>query len=108
MGTEAIGWAAAAILLLTISTQVFKQWRDRSSAGVSPWLFAGQVSASACFTVYSVLLDNAVFAVTNALMLVSAVFGQLLLWRNQRGKPGPAKKLARKVGVVLPARGRRL
>jgi len=65
MAIDMIGWAAAGILLLTIATQVAKQWRDRSSQGVSPWLFAGQVIASAGFTVYSVLLGNMVFAVTN-------------------------------------------
>ena len=58
MAIDVIGWAAAGILLLTIATQVVKQWRDRSSQGVSPWLFAGQVIASAGFTVYSVLLGN--------------------------------------------------
>ena len=63
MATEIIGWAAALVLLLTIAAQVLKQWRGRSSQGVSPWLFSGQVIASAGFTVYSVLLGNAVFAV---------------------------------------------
>jgi uncharacterized protein with PQ loop repeat len=102
-----IGWAAAGVLLLTIAAQVVKQWRDRSSQGVSQWLFAGQVIASAGFTAYSVLLGNAVFAVTNGLILVSAVLGQLLLWRNQRGKPGTMKKLAGRLGVSLARRGRR-
>ena len=105
--TEAIGWLAAAILLLTIAAQVFKQWQDRTSQGVSPWLFAGQLIASACFMVYSLLLGNAVFAVTNGLMLAGAVLGQLLLWRNQRGKAGPIKKLAGLAGVSLPRRVRR-
>ena len=107
MATEMIGWAAAVVLLLTISTQVVKQWRDRSSQGVSPWLFAGQVIASACFTAYSLLLGNAVFAVTNGLMLASAMLGQLLYWRNQRGKPGVMKRLAGRLGASFPRRGRR-
>lgn len=101
MAIDMIGWAAAGILLLTIATQVVKQWRDRSSQGVSPWLFAGQVIASAGFTVYSVLLGNVVFAVTNALILVGAVLGQLLYWRNQRGKPGAVKKFAGRLGLSL-------
>lgn len=107
MATEIIGWAAAIVLLVTIASQVVKQWRDRSSQGVSPWLFAGQALASAGFTVYSVLLGNAVFAVTNALMLAGAVCGQLLLWRNQRGKPGGMKKLAGELGVSLAPRSPR-
>ena len=107
MATEMIGWAAAVVLLLTIAAQVVKQWRDRSSQGVSPWLFAGQVTASACFMAYSVLLGNAVFALTNGLMLAGAVLGQLLYWRNQRGKPGAVKKLAGRLGVSFRRRGRR-
>jgi len=54
--TEVIGWAAAAILLLTIGRQVFTQWRDRTTAGLSRWLFVGQLAASTGFVVYSWLL----------------------------------------------------
>lgn len=107
VATEMIGWTAAVVLLLTIATQVVKQWRDRSSQGVSPWLFAGQVIASVCFTAYSVLLGNVVFAVTNGLMLASAVLGQMLYWRNQRGKPGVMTKLAGRLGVSFQRQGRR-
>ena len=107
MATEMVGWAAAVVLLITITAQVVKQWRDRSSAGVSPWLFAGQALASAGFTVYSVLLGNVVFAVTNVLLLASAVFGQLLLWRNQRGAPRAMKKLVGKLGIAPAPRNPR-
>ena len=106
MATEIIGWAAALVLLLTIAAQVRKQWRDRTSQGVSPWLFSGQVIASAGFTVYSVLLGNAVFAVTNGLILMSAMLGQLLYWRNQRRKPGAMQKLAGRLGMSLRRRSR--
>src|SRR6185369_111766 len=101
MATEMVGWAAAAVLLVTIAAQVVKQWKDRSSAGVSPWLFAGQALASAGFTIYSLLLGNAVFAATNAVLLASAVLGQLFLWRNQRGRPGAVKKIAGELGILL-------
>jgi uncharacterized protein with PQ loop repeat len=104
MATDLIGWAAAVILVATIAAQVIKQWRDRTSQGVSPWLFSGQVIASAGFTVYSVLLGNAVFAITNGLILVSAVLGQLLYWRNRRGRPGVMQKLAGRLGISLPQR----
>jgi uncharacterized protein with PQ loop repeat len=56
MATQLIGWAAAAILLATLGRQVYSQWRDRTSEGVSKWLFVGQVSASVGFIVYSWLL----------------------------------------------------
>lgn len=84
MLTEVIGWVSAAVLLATISRQVYKQWRDKSSEGVSKWLFVGQVVASAGFTLYSYLLENWVFTVTNALILVSALVGQVIYLRNKR------------------------
>ncbi|MEW5847622.1 MAG: hypothetical protein AB2A00_02370 [Myxococcota bacterium] len=39
---DLIGWTSSVILLLTIGTQVHKQWREGRSEGVSPWLFIGQ------------------------------------------------------------------
>ena len=84
MWTELIGWSAAAILLLTISRQVYTQWRDRSTQGLSRWLFIGQLAASTGFVVYSWLLGNWVFVVTNVLMLATAGLGQWLYLRNKR------------------------
>jgi MtN3 and saliva related transmembrane protein len=72
---EAIGWASSIILVLTISKQVFKQWKAGTSEGVSMYLFIGQLAASAGFTVYSVLVKNWVFVVTNALMVINALLG---------------------------------
>jgi MtN3 and saliva related transmembrane protein len=73
--TEAIGWASACILLATISRQVWTQWRTRSVAGVSRWLFVGQLAASTGFLAYSVLLANWVFVATNLLMVAAALTG---------------------------------
>lgn len=80
---EAIGWLSSAILLLTIGKQVHKQWKTRACEGVSSWLFVGQTAASAGFTVYSFLVHNWVFVVTNALMLCSAIAGWIILKRNR-------------------------
>jgi len=82
--TELIGWSAATILLLTIGRQVFTQWREHRSEGVSKWLFIGQITASVGFIVYSGLLRNWVFVVTNVLMLVTAGVGQWIYIRNQK------------------------
>ncbi|HEV7856776.1 MAG TPA: hypothetical protein VGO72_07440 [Herminiimonas sp.] len=84
MLTDMIGWASALILLLTVSSQVYKQWRTRTSAGVSKWLFLGQISASLGFVVYSVALENWVFVATNSFLLLTAVLGQFLYLRNKR------------------------
>ena len=62
---EVIGWASSVVLILTIATQIARQWRDHTSAGVSTWLFVGQLAASVGFTIYSLLVRNWVFAVTN-------------------------------------------
>jgi MtN3 and saliva related transmembrane protein len=73
--TELIGWASSVILLLTIGKQIHKQWATRTSAGVSKWLFIGQLAASLGFTIYSYILRNWVFIATNSLMALSAIVG---------------------------------
>lgn len=72
---DAIGWISSLILVLTIARQVFKQWQAGTSEGVSTWLFVGQLAASAGFTIYSWLVHNWVFVITNALMLVNGLAG---------------------------------
>jgi MtN3 and saliva related transmembrane protein len=84
VGIELIGWVSSAILVLTIAQQVAKQWREGSSEGVSRWLFVGQFAASAGFTIYSVLVRNWVFVVTNALMLGNALLGLFIVLRHRR------------------------
>jgi MtN3 and saliva related transmembrane protein len=90
--TEAIGWISSVILLMTIGKQVYKQWQEGSSEGVSRWLFVGQVAASVGFTVYSWLVGNWVFVVTNFLMLLSALAGLGIVLkhrRRERRQPAP-------------------
>ena len=81
---DAIGWFATTILVLTIGRQVLTQWRDGTSAGVSKWLFAGQIVSSVSFVIYSGLLRNWVFVVSNLAMLIIAVLGQVIYLRNKR------------------------
>ncbi len=73
--TEAIGWISSIILFLTVSRQIYKQWKAGTSEGVSTWLFAGQIAASAGFAVYSWLLWNPVFIFTNTLMVLNGIVG---------------------------------
>jgi uncharacterized protein with PQ loop repeat len=94
--TEAIGWLSSLVLLLTISTQVHRQWKAGSSQGVSHWLFLGQTTASAGFTVYSLLVRDWVFVVTNALLVVSALTGWLIVLKHRRqerrrSRPAPLR-----------------
>jgi MtN3 and saliva related transmembrane protein len=84
---DLIGWSAALILLLTVGRQVYTQWRDGVSTGVSKWLFIGQAAASIGFVAYSWLLNSWVFLVTNAAMLAVAVLGQVILLRNRSRAP---------------------
>jgi uncharacterized protein with PQ loop repeat len=86
--TELIGWTSSLILLATILKQIHKQWQDRTSRGVSKWLFVGQLTASIGFTVYSVMLKNWVFTVTNALLALSAVVGLLIVMRHRTSWAG--------------------
>lgn len=97
MSAEIIGWAAAVVLLLTISRQVYVEWRNRSTRGLSRWLFVGQLAASAGFITYSWIVDNWVFVVTNFAMLVTAGVGQWIYTLNRRREQklaGTRKNLA--------------
>jgi MtN3 and saliva related transmembrane protein len=78
MNPDIVGWAASAILLATLVRQIVKQARDPDAQGLSHWLFLGQSAASVGFIVYSVMLDNWVFIVTNSCILVTAIVGQCL------------------------------
>jgi MtN3 and saliva related transmembrane protein len=82
--TAAIGWVSSILLVLTIAKQIHKQWRAGSSEGVSKWLFIGQLAASSGFTLYSFLVHNWVFVVTNALMVLNALIGFALTMRQRR------------------------
>lgn len=84
MAIQIVGWASSLILILTIAKQVHKQWQDGTSEGVSKWLFVGQVAASLGFTVYSWLVRDWVFVVTNAVMLLNGALGGVILMRNRR------------------------
>jgi uncharacterized protein with PQ loop repeat len=84
MFVDMIGWASAAILVMTISRQVYTQWRTRSIDGVSKWLFIGQLAASAGFIAYSALVDNWVFVFANFSIFLTAVAGQCIYVRNKR------------------------
>ncbi len=92
MMTEAIGWLSSTVLVVTIGNQVYKQWHDRTSKGVSKWLFLGQMLASSGFVAYSWLVHDWVFVVTNALMLVSAVIGFAIVLRHRRAEAAAARR----------------
>ena len=84
--TEIVGWASSVILVITIARQVYKQWHEGSSEGVSSWLFVGQMAASLGFTIYSWLVGNMVFVVTNSLMLLNALAGFWIVRRHRKRK----------------------
>jgi MtN3 and saliva related transmembrane protein len=89
MTTEIIGWASSIILLLTLIKQVYKQWKDGETDGISSWLFAGQLLASIGFAIYSYLVGNWVFTITNALLTINNIIGISLYFyfrKNNRKK----------------------
>jgi len=84
MGKSLIGWLSAAILLGTLVVQLHAQWRERSTAAISRWLFAGQALASIGFIVYSALVHDVVFVTASSLILLAAIIGQLLVFSGRR------------------------
>ena len=81
---EALGWASSFILLLTLIRQVYMQWRTQATAGVSRWLFVGQISASLGYSIYSFLLHNWVYVSSNVAILLTALVGEGIYLRNRR------------------------
>src|SRR5665213_2861134 len=77
-----IGGASSVILLATIMRQVYTQWQTKATAGVSHWLFIGQLTASIGFVLYSYLLHNWVFMTSNIALLLTAILGQCLFVHN--------------------------
>jgi len=94
--TELVGWVSSIILVLTIGKQIYKQWHEDSSENVSKWLFIGQMAASTGFSIYSWLVGNWVFVVTNLVMLLSGLCGLgIVLHHRRRESPkgnGPQTK----------------
>ena len=83
-GADYVGWISSAVLLATIGRQVYTQAKTRSTQGVSKWLFIGQLTASTGFSIYSYLLHNWVFLSSNVALLITAVIGQGLYFRNKQ------------------------
>jgi uncharacterized protein with PQ loop repeat len=81
---DLLGWAATAVLIATLVRQIYTQHKAGSTEGVSTWLFIGQITASVLFILYSALLGSTVFVVTNGLILLTAVVGQVLAVRRRR------------------------
>jgi len=78
-----IGWLSSLVLVATLGKQVHKQWSERRYEGVSKWLFRGQIAASIGFTIYSLLIRQWLFVVTNALILAQAIAGWAVNRRNR-------------------------
>ena len=93
---EILGWVSSLILLLTVGKQVYKQWKDGTSEGVSKWLFLGQIAASIGFLIYSILITNWVFIVTNSLMVLNSLVGIGILFYHRRrdNQDGQKQELA--------------
>jgi hypothetical protein len=51
---------------------------SRATAGVSKWLFVGQISASIGFSIYSYRLHYWVFLVSNLAMIVTELIGECI------------------------------
>lgn len=83
---DLIGWTASLVLLATLVRQIIKQAKNPSNEAVSTWLFLGQATASGLFVVYSVMVGNWVFIVTNSCLLLTALVGQ---WISHRRRHGP-------------------
>ncbi|WP_245625286.1 hypothetical protein [Stenotrophomonas chelatiphaga] len=85
---DLLGWAATVVLILTLGRQIHKQQQADSVEAVSTWLFIGQMTASVLFIAYSAMVGSTVFVVTNTLILITAITGQVLAVRRRRRQAG--------------------
>lgn len=81
---ELLGWTSAVLLVVTISAQIGRQYREQTNAGVSPWLYCGQFAASVGLLAYSALERDLVFVTLNAVMATTAAAGVVLWFRIHR------------------------
>lgn len=49
---DLVGWASTAVPFATIGHQVYSQWKSKATAGVSRWLFVGQIGASILYRIH--------------------------------------------------------
>lgn len=75
---EVIGWVSSFILILTLSVQIKKQYREKTSQGVSRYLFLGQVCSEVGFVIYSLMIENWIFMATNIILLIENFIGLYL------------------------------
>ena len=102
---DLVGWCSSFVLLLTLGKQIHKQWADGTSKGVSIWLYIGQISANIGFSIYSGLLGNIVFLITNLLLLLSSMVGLgiVLMHRRRAARKKPADGLGARSPVESSA-----
>ena len=84
---ELIGWGSSLVLFATLVRQIVQQWQADSDEGVSPWLFIGQMTASAGFTLYSALIGSWVFVVTNVVLALASLVGLVMLQLHRTRRP---------------------
>ena len=80
---DIVGWAAVALLFMTMAGQAWKQWKDNVKRGIGKLFFAGQIAASTLFLLYSAMIGDRVFVVGNAMVLAAAIAGGSILWFNR-------------------------
>lgn len=84
MNSHLFGYAASAVLFVTLAVQIHKQWERGTTRGVSRWLFIGQFFASVGFTIHSAIIGSTLFVVVNAILSGSAVIGMILWFVQHR------------------------
>lgn len=89
---DLIGWGSAVVLLPTFGVQVYKQWkaRDEPAPASTVWFFILALVGTGGQVVYSWMVENMVYLVLNAVLVVTNGIGLAMAvhrYREQR-KPG--------------------
>jgi uncharacterized protein with PQ loop repeat len=105
---HALGYLSSLILIITLGSQIHKQWKRGSSRGVSPWLFIGQFVASCGFVAYSALIDSKVFVITNSCIAAAALIGlAIVIYHRSKMRHSSVRDvLGRSDRLGVPGSGR--
>ncbi len=87
MTAQLLGWTSSAIIVLGVFAQVYRQWKEGRSHGVSRWLHVAEIAANIGFATYGFLRRDPVVIGTSAMLAIASTIGLGLVIVHRRREP---------------------